>query len=225
VDAADCIAGHLSFATSLYNPFQNMVPDPEFYWHTSPLQFLPQIVTERELRASAHARPRALARRRKLGLDGYIHLSFSAQTPLLADKRQRGYPHALFAFEPAIAELPGAAYLKWNTMRWAHREEFIPIVEPAEKAAFRAAWCAGNYPSAELLIPTQLSLTHATALYLASQAEADWLMWLSLPTPPMIVAPERFPPGPVPELAAFHAWADACERAGELLPPLEAVFD
>ena len=202
-----------------------MVPDPEFYWHTSPLQFVPSILRTGALHASAHPRPRALARRRKLGLEGFVHLSFTAWTPLLTDKRQRGFPHVLFAFDPAIAELPGAGYLKWNTMRWAHREEFIPIVDPAEKAAFRAAWRAGSYPSAELLIPTQLSLTHATALYLASQAEADWLVRLSLSTPPMTIDPERFPPGPPPDLTAFHDWADACERAGELLPPLEAVFD
>ncbi|MBB6053507.1 hypothetical protein [Armatimonas rosea] len=202
-----------------------MVPDPEFYWHTSPLQFVPAILSSGALVASAYPRPRALARRRKLGLEGVVHLSFTARTPLLTDKCQRGYPHVLFAFDPAIAELPGAGYLKWNTMRWAHREEFIPIVDPAEKATFRAAWRAGSYPSAELLIPKQLALNHATALYLASQAEADWLMRLSLPTPPMTIDPERFPPGPPHDLTAFHEWADSCERAGELLPPLEAVFD
>jgi hypothetical protein len=205
-----------------------MVPDPAFYWHTTPLQHLPSILREGALRASAHPRPRALARRRKLGLEGFVHLSFTARTPLLEDKRQRGFPHTLLAFSSEVAALPGAGFLKWNTLRWAHREEFIPIVEPVEKAAFLTAWQAGAYPSAELLIPERLLLTYATGLLFASQAEADWLArlgFLDLPTPPITIAPERFPPSPSLDLTALHAWADDCERAGELLPPLAAAFD
>lgn len=177
------------------------------------------------MRASANPRPTALARRRKLGLEGYIHLSFSPVTPLLADKRQRGYPHALLAFSGEIARLPGAAYLKWNTKRWAHREEFIPITDPAEKATFLQDWRGGKYPSAELLIPQRVPLTYATGLYFASAAEATWLQGLSFTTPPITVNPEKFPEGPVPDLAPLQTWLDACRVAGELLPPPELPFD
>jgi len=213
------------FATRVYNPIAIMVPSPEFYWHTTPLQFLPEILTEGALRASAHPRPTALSRRRKLGLESYVHLSFSSQTPLLADKLPRGYPHALLAFSPEISQLTGAAYLKYNTKRWAHREEFIPITDPTEKQAFLIEWRTGRYPSAELLIPEQLLLTHAAALVFASQAEADWLTSLSLPTPPITIAPERFPSGPIPDLTLLWEWRESCERAGALLPPPDLPFD
>ncbi len=202
-----------------------MVPGPEFYWHATPLLFLPAILTEGALRASANPRPSARARRRKLGLDGYLHFSFASKTPLLADKLKRGYPHALLAFDPVVGNLPGAAYLKWNTKRWAHREEFIPITDLDEKAAFLGDWCRGKYPSAELLVPERLALTYATNLYFASKAEADWLQGFSLSTPPIMVSPERFPPGPEPDLAPLQTWFEACRAAGELLPPPELPFD
>lgn len=203
-----------------------MVPAPASYWHTTPLQFLPALLTDGALRASVHPRPTALARRRKLGLTGYLHLSLVAHTPLLADKLQKGYPHALLAFDPAIAELPGAAYLRYNTKRWGHRDDFIPITDPGEKADFLAQWRTGKFPSAELLIPETLSLTHATGLYLADQAHADWLArFPALSTPPMQVAPERFPPGAVEDLTQLHAWADDCQHAGRLLEPPKLPFD
>ncbi len=202
-----------------------MVPSPEFYWHTTPLHFLPEILNEGALRASVHPRPTALSRRRKLGLENYIHLSFSSQTPLLVDKLSRGYPHALLAFPPEIAQLPGAAYLKYNTKRWAHREEFIPITDATEKQAFLAEWRTGRYPSAELLIPEQLLLTYASALVFASQVEGDWLAAFSLPTPPISIAPERFPAGSAPDLTLLWEWRESCERAGALLSPPDLPFD
>ena len=202
-----------------------MVPSPEFYWHATPLQFLPTILTEGELRASANPRPTALARRRKLGLEGFIHLSFSSQTPLLTDKLQRGYPHALLAFAPEIAQLPGAAYLKWNTKRWAHRDEFIPLTDPIEKSAFLDDWRRGKYPSAELLIPERLSLDYAQGLFLLSDAQSDWLVSFGLNTPPMQVVPERFPIAPELDLSALWTWAAECRQAGELLSSPDLPFD
>ena len=207
-----------------------MVPGPEYYWHATPLQFLPAILSEGTLRASANPRPTALARRRKLGLEGFVHLAFSSMTPLLTDKRQRGYPHALLAFVPETATLPGAGYLKWNTKRWAHRDEFLPITDPDAKSAFLSDWSSGKYPSAELLLTKTLDLTYAAGLYLASRAEADWLLGFdpalaSFSTPPMAISPERFPPGPQPDLAALHIWREACLVAGELLLPPELPFD
>ena len=213
------------FATSEYNSLKNMVPVPEFFWHATPLQFLPAILAAGELRASANPRPTALARRRKLGLERFVHLSFSSQTPLLANKLQRGYPHALLAFDPEIASQPGAAYLKWNTKRWAHRDEFIPITDPQEKSAFLDSWRCGKFPSAELLIPEQLSLTYATGLLVRSQAEWEFLASFGLNTPPMTLAPERFPVAPEADLSALWTWAAECQKNEALLPSLHLPFD
>jgi len=195
------------------------------FWHTVPLHRLPQLLSDGALRASAYPRPRILARRRKLGLAGFIHLSLTPQTPLLADKCAQGFPHALLAFSPEIAALPGAGFCKYNQMAWRHRDDFRPVTAPDEKALFLMEWRTGKYPSAELLVPTTLSLSYATQLYLAMPEDAAWLETFALPTPPTLVSPETFPPRAESDFTPFWEYATACQNAGALLPPPDLPFD
>lgn len=202
-----------------------MVPPPDSYWHTIPLHLLPTLLREGSLRASAYPRPRVYARRRKLGLASYLHFSLTPKTPLLTDKRAHGYPHALLAFRLEIAQLPGAGFCRYNQKAWRHREDFALLADATEKALFLELYQQGRYPSAELLVPHTLSLDHATGLFFASQAEADWLARFPLPTPPTTVAPETFPPAPEIDFAALDAYAAACQAAGTVLPPPDLPFD
>jgi len=176
-------------------------------------------------------RPTATRRDRKLRLSGFIHLSFTAQTPLLSDKRTRGFPHAMIAFDAALAEEPNAAYLPYNAKSWRHRDDFAPIREAMGKAEFLAKWQRGRYPSAELLIETALPLApHARGVHLASAAEEVWLRALmstcDLVSPvPITVSPELFPAGPEPDLAPYTAYSADCAVARGLLAPPDLPFD
>lgn len=213
---------------------------PLRFWHVTPLHYVLYLLlsggllSQTRLRdAGLPIRPRRTASRRdrKLKLDGFVHLSFQPQTPLLADKQMRGYRHVLLEFGEAAADLPGAAFLPFNTKAWRHRDEFVPITGPEAKSAFLAAWRSGRYPSAELLVPGVLPLRpHALALHAASDEEAEWLRATCLavvlaPMLPICASPELFPPGPAPDLAGHRAYGDACTLAGKVLPPPDLPFD
>lgn len=213
---------------------------PQCFWHVTPLHYAPHLLATgrlysqdrlRALNLPVRPRPTAMRRDRKLKLTGYIHLSLSPGTPLLAHKRGLGYPHALLEFTPEIALLPGAGFLRFNAKAWSHRDDFLPITEPAEKETFLAAWRTGRFPSAELLIPDELPLVpFACALYVSSEAEADWLCGLLAdlrqpPIPPIDCRPSLFPPGPEPDLTPLSGYRQECCSAGRLLPPPDLPFD
>lgn len=202
-------------------------PIPVNYWHAVPLTHLPRLLETGALRCARDlppgVRPRSsAARRRRLGLEGFVHLSLEAATPLLADQRRRGIAHALLAFDAAVADLPGAGMVRFNTKSWRHREEFAPATDPAERLALLAAWRGGHFPSLELVVPGAVALRYATGLYFASERESAWLAalvrGLGLDSPARIVSPRRFPPGPPPDLEELDVYADACLAAGYLLP-------
>lgn len=153
-------------------------------------------------------------------------------TPLLTDKRARGFAHVLIEFDAAIADLPGAGYLKFNTKSWRHRETFAPVTSPPEKAALLDEWRSGKYPSLELLVPGALPLTpYALGVHAPSAAEAAWIAAFSAVPGiccvcrPAVVSPEYFPPGPAPDLSAYQAYLNACAAAGVVLPPPDLPFD
>lgn len=216
-----------------------MLDTPAAFWHTVPLHYLPPLLATGALWSKAalaaqgspiRPRPSAVRRDRKLGLAGFVHLSFAPATPLLADKRRRGFPHALLEFAPAVADLPGAAFLRYNTKAWRHRDDFVPITGGEEKAAFLSAWRAGKFPSAELLVAQALPLEgHALGLHLATPPEAAWaksvIDALQLAAPPVFSSPDLFPPGLPADLTGFEAYADACAAAGVVLPPPDLAFD
>ena len=186
---------------------------------------LPTLLAEGTLRASAYPRRGVYARRRKLGLASYLHFSLTPMTPLLADKRAHGYPHVLLAFRPELAQLPGTGFCRYNQKAWRHREDFALITDATEKASFLEQYQQGRYPSAELLVPHTVSLDYAMGLFLASQAEADWLARFSLPTPPTTVAPETFPPAPEIDFTVLLDYAAVCVATGTILPPPDLPFD
>ncbi len=218
---------------------------PARFWHVTPLHYLPHLLTTGALYAKTRLeaqnlpvrpRPTSEARARKLGLAGFVHLSLAAQTPLLADKCAKGYPHALLEFDARVCDLPGASFLPYNTKAWRHRDDFRPITGVEEKRAFLESWRAGRYPSAELLIAKMLPITpdNLRAVHLASDAEAIPLRALlaGFPEPfaafPMTltVTPALFPPSMVaPDLAPLWEYVTTCVLARAVLPPPNLPFD
>jgi hypothetical protein len=176
-------------------------------------------------------RPKATHRDRKLRLDRYIHLSLEPHTPLLADKLVRGYPHVLVEFVGDVANLPGAAFLRYNARAWRHREDFAPITAPDEKAEFLQAWCAGRFPSAELLIPDELPLQpFALTIHVATDQEEGWIQRLQVglplpPAPPLQRSPDLFPRQPTFDMAGCAEYAVGCLAAGKVLSPPDLPFD
>ena len=218
----------------------HFTPAPSAYFHAIPLHYVPTLLATGALLSQRRAseqgipiRPRITATRRdrKLQLDRYIHLSLLPVTPLLVDKRQRGYPHALLRFVASVADSPDAAYLRFNPKSWRHRDDFVPVTDSAEKASLLVAWRTGRYPSAELLIPDILSLAqHCTGIYAASRDEETWMrLMTTIMKPavdlPIILQPDTFPPAPPLDLQPHYAYATACLCAGCLLPPPDLPFD
>jgi hypothetical protein len=210
------------------------------FWHTTPLHYAPMALQTGRLYAQDRlaelglpVRPRRTAARRdrKLGLSGYVHLSFAPNTPLLADKRARGWPHVLIEFSPSVADLPGAALVPYNHKAWRHREDFAPVTDTDGWGALLAHYAAGRCPSLELVVPGELPLAaNAVAVHAATGDEAAWLAGLvpltGLPGGlPLRVSPALFPTGPAADLAPYTAYADACRAAGRLLPPPDLPFD
>jgi hypothetical protein len=212
---------------------------PSSYWHTTPLHYAPyllmtgQIFSQRQLQSlSLPITPRRTAARRdrKLGLDNFVHLSLTSVTPLLRDKLRKGYPHVLLAFDPVVFDLPGAAFCRYNAKSWGHRERFIPVTDPAEKAEILTAHANGRYPSLELILPERLPLfPYARCLYVASQKDADFLYSLHslLPVPgiSLKVSAEHFPQTCEYNRSPLEQYASSCRTAGVILAPPALPFD
>jgi hypothetical protein len=213
---------------------------PNRFFHAIPLHYVPYLLvtavllSQRRISTAGlplRPRPTAAQRDRKLRLDGYVHLSFETKTPLLADKLARGYPHVLIEFGGEVACLPGAAFLRYNTKAWRHRDDFLPIGDPAGKTEFLREWCNGRFPSAELLVEGELPLHPlAIALRVVTTWEREWLEGLrndlGLPTDlPIREAPEVFPPLAACNPQPFIEYASQCTAARQVLPPSDLPFD
>ena len=139
---------------------------PAYLYHTTPLFHLPHLLASGAIysatellarRLPVHPRPSAIQRKTRLGLAGFVHLSPAPRTPLLRDKLEKGYAHVVVAFRRAdVLALPGACLLRYNTKRWAHRDDFVPVTDAAEMATVWAAHDRGQYPSLEILVPGAL---------------------------------------------------------------------
>jgi hypothetical protein len=213
--------------------------DASLLWHTVPLHYLPYLLesgallSAARLQAEGHPirpRPTAIARKTKLGLADYVHLSLKSRTPLLADKRAKGYPHALIAWDrAAVLALPGVGLLRFNTKRWAHRDDFLPVTDPEEKAALLTAQARGRYPSLEVLVPERLPLVPglAVGLYFASEAEREAVAPVVGCTGlPVHVSRERFGGEAVDvDLAPVRAYIADCVAAGKVGAPPSLPFD
>jgi hypothetical protein len=213
---------------------------PALFWHTLPLHYLPHLLTTECLYSQDELkqkklpiRPRRTAERRdrKLRLSRFVHLSFTPQTPLLADKLTKGYPHALLAFDKALLEESNSAVVKFNAKSWRHRDDFAPIYDSEAKARVIEEWRQGRYPSAELLIEKVLPLSpNCLSLHLASEEERIWLcglvegLKLMLPIP-VSVSPSLFPEDIAINLSPHRTYAEECLAARSLLPPPNLPFD
>jgi hypothetical protein len=150
---------------------------------------------------------------------------------LLADKLMRGYRHVLVEFAGDVADLPGAAFQRYNALAWRHREDFAPITQPGEKAEFLQAWCVGKFSSAELLIPDELPLQpFALTIHVATDQEEGWIQPLRVslplpPAPPIQRSPDLFPRQTTFDMTDYAAYAAACLTAGRILPPPDLPFD
>jgi len=215
-------------------------PAPSYLlWHATPLHYVPYLLATGALLSQARLaaehlpvrpRPTAAARVRRLGLAGYVHLSLSPRTPLLADKRGRGWPHVLLQFPANLLEFPGVSLLKYNTKAWRHRDDFVPVTNPEGRAALLEEHRAGRYPSLEVLIPDRLPLSAARALHAPGPAELELVHSLgepplALPLPETCVSPDLFPLGAEADLDATAAYFRACAAAGRVLPPPDLPFD
>ncbi len=216
-------------------------PDTICLWHVTPLFYVPYLLQTGAIFSAARLgrdkhpilpRPSAIRRKTRLGLADFVHLSPVPITPLLRDKRTKGYSHVLIAFDRvAVLAMPSVALLRFNTKRWAHRDDFIPVTDAAEKECTWAEYGAGKYPSLEVLVPGSLPLVpYAVALHVATLAEGERLKGLAaalnIAAPPVWVSPALFP---LPEAPADFAGTDEyftrCLLAGAVLPPPLLPFD
>ncbi|MBV9850056.1 MAG: hypothetical protein JO250_10325 [Armatimonadetes bacterium] len=215
---------------------------PARLYHAAPLHYLPHILRDGALYAQSvlAARgiaPRATAKRRDrmLGLADYIHLSLRPDTPLLADKVAQGYPHSLIVFDAqSVQALPETALLPYNAKAWRGRAAFVPVTDPAERAALlRRHAETGRCPSLEVLVKYGLALTHARQIAFLTDAErlqiAALQTALALITPaPLVTAPALFPRNVPYVPVTGDAIADyfrCCAEAGTVLPPPPLPFD
>lgn len=209
---------------------------PICVYHAAPLHYVPHIVRDSALYARSVLQSQSIAGRdgrdKRLGLADYVHFSLRPDTPLLADKLSRGYPHALFVFDgAAVFQQPGVALLPFNTKAWRHRSAFAPVVDKDAQAHLLRAHAVGRFPSLEVLIPYGLSLDCLTRLICFMETEraalAAVLTALDL-SAPLAADSSLFPACPTyapttgDALAAYFA---ACLKAGKVLPPPPIPFD
>ncbi len=216
--------------------------DTSWLYHVTPLHYLPHILLDGALYAQTvlagrgGIAPRASARRRDrmLGLADYVHFSLRPDTPLLADKVAKGYPHALLVFgRAALLGLPGVALVPYNAKAWHTRAAFAPVTGPdAMERMLRLHTDAGRYPSLEVLVKYGLELTGLERIVFLADDERlaveALLPSLGLAAPSLATEPASFPGAdayrPTTAKAVTAYFAD-CARAGMLLPPPELPFD
>ena len=217
-------------------------PPPSHLYHAAPLHYLPRILRDGALYAQSVLAPQGIAPRataarrdRMLGLTDYVHLSLTPQTPLLADKLRRGYPHALLVFDAeAVQALPETALLPFNAKAWRPRADFLPVTDPADRAALlRRHSEAGRCPSLEVLVKYGLSLSHMREVAFLTDGErcvmTELVSALALPSPaPLATNPALFPRCVPYAPTTGDAIADYCARciaARDVLPPPPLPFD
>ena len=214
----------------------------EGLYHLTPLHYLPHVLQDgalyaKSVLAARGIRPRPSAARRDgmLGLNDWVHLSLSADTPLLRDKIGLGYPHALLVFDRRLILLrPDVALLPYNTKAWRMRSACQPILDPEERnLLLRRHVETGRFPSLEALVHYGLDLTLLLEIRFASEEErqgvADLLATLGIAPPvPLVTSPSLLPEGapyrPTTGVAVA-AYFDLCRTAGFLLPPPLISFD
>ena len=182
-------------------------------------------------------RPRqtALRRDRMLGLADWVHLSLCSDTPLLRDKLERGYPHALLVFErDLVLTQPEVALLPYNTKAWRSRSACQPVTDEAEKRELlRRHTEFGHFPSLEVLVHYGLDFEHLRQIAFLTDDERLWVSVLlpnvALTAPaPLITSSNLFPAvsnyQPTTQSAVLAYFTD-CRASGQVLTPPAILFD
>ncbi|MGC4044493.1 MAG: hypothetical protein QM758_11930 [Armatimonas sp.] len=198
------------------------------FWHAIPLHYLPTLLYTGQLFSATALnrelsyitpRPTAIDRKRRLGLENYVHLSLKPITPLLSHKHGKGYPHALLRFPETLAERNNTGLLRFNTKRWTHRKDFVPVYDAVGKKEFLEAWRIGSYPSAELLVPNSLSLAEAEVIFLPDARYQRFF-------PGAELAAELFPTlATCPYETELESYLLLCLHLEKPLAPPELPFD
>lgn len=215
---------------------------PSLY-HVTPLHYLPHILRDGALYAQSvlagreGIAPRVTAKRRDrmLGLADSVHLSLHPDTPLLADKIAKGYPHALLVFDRAVVlGLPQVALLPYNTKAWHTRAVFAPVTDwDGMERMLRLHRDTRRYPSLEVLVKYGLELTALERIAFPADDEREaieaLMLALRIPVPMPLMTDAALFPGmdhyrPTTR-GAVTAYFSECARAGALLPPPELPFD
>jgi hypothetical protein len=170
-----------------------------------------------------------------LALQDYVHLSFKLQTPLLCDKLNKGYPHAVLAFDAgALARLPGHALLPHNTKAWSSRQAYRPATDPIEKARLlKRHLLFRELQSLEFLVKYAIGLDSGLAsLRFVSPHEEEWVKSLcdsaKLRLPPVVHVDESLaPPGYRPvSHRLIEEYFGVCRRTRSVpTPPADIPFD
>ncbi|HEX5324472.1 MAG TPA: hypothetical protein VFW40_11845, partial [Capsulimonadaceae bacterium] len=179
--------------------------------------------------------PRASARRRDnmLALADYVHFAFKPLTPILADKLNKGYPHAVLVFEGgALAQLPGHALLPYNTKAWRTRAAYVPVTDNSEKARLlRRRDSFGELQSLEFLVKYGVGLEALMTILFMARGEMEGIERLcgSLPikVPAALQVDGDFAVAYAPSTGEkIERYFEACLKAGVLLsPPVDIPFD
>jgi hypothetical protein len=146
-------------------------------YHVTPIHYLPDILISKELLSQhlvgyAHARPTARRRDRMLGVDRYVHCSLSLSTPLLQQKIERGYSHAILKFDVGGVGCDEIAILPCNTKAWRSRWQCQPVTDPVDIArAVRLHKSRAKFPSLEILVKDRLPLKYLKAIIVPTVQE------------------------------------------------------
>jgi len=169
-----------------------------------------------------------------LGLDHFVHLSPASMSPLLADKLQRGYPHALLVFDAGpILDMPEVALVPYNTKAWRSRACFEPVSDPAERAAvLRRYRETDRLPSLEILVKYGLPLTYLTTVAFIDDHEReaceqavastaiDRRLWVTAPS--LFPRTDTYSPTGWDTIAAYF---DRCRLGNSNVGPPAILFD
>ncbi len=210
-------------------------------YHAAPLQYVPHILQSgalyaQSVLASQGILPRASAARRDrmIGLGDYVHLSLRADTPLLRDKLQKGYPHILFLFDaPAVLQLPETALVRYNAKAWRSKSAFVPVADSEDKDRILRQHAAGRYPSLEVVVKYGLSLAHVQQIAFATLQEQAMIEDLLKILGMVIATPFMTHPGLFPDVAnyqpttlkAISQYFEQCCRYQRLISPPPIPFD
>jgi hypothetical protein len=209
-------------------------------YHITPLHYLPTILQDGALYAKSVLAARGIAPRetasrrdKMLALADYVHFAFEIRTPILADKLNKGYPHAILVFDAiSLVEMPGHALLPFNTKAWRSRSAYAPVTENWEKGrllhrhdTFR------ELKSLEFLVKYGVGLEALTSVAFVTQHEQDLVQGLC-DVLSIVVQAKKYadntmaPPEYSPITGdAIEEYFAACRSAGELLKPPAIPFD